>query len=76
MTTPSLTYQQQLSPVLLVGARADLTWREMDTTIRGNQVQEDYLAFMGVDLTQNSLLKVGGGYSLATLSAPGVAEHF
>ena len=74
VTTPSLTYQQQLSPVLLVGARGGWTWREFDATVRGNQFQEDYLAFMGADLTEDSVFKAGCGYSLASLSNPGAGE--
>jgi len=75
VTTPSLTYQQQLSPVLLVGTRADWTWREFDANIRGNQFQEDYTVFMGADLTENTVLRAGGGYSLATLTNAGAAEQ-
>ena len=75
VNSPSLIYQQQLSPVTLVGARGDWSWHSFDTAVRGNQAQQDYTGFMGLDLTEDSQLRAGGGYSLATLSNPGASEQ-
>ena len=75
VNAPSLIYQHQISPVCLVGARGDWTWRSFDTSIRGNQFQQDYTGFTGIDLSDDSKLRAGGGYSLATLSSPGSAEQ-
>lgn len=75
VTKHSLVYQQQLNPVTLVGARADYTWRVFDEAYRGNQFQQDYLAFLGADLTENTTLKLGGGVSDAELTDPGLFEQ-
>lgn len=75
VTKQSLAYQQQINPVLLMGARGDWTWRTFDKDLRGNQFQQDYLGFMGAELTPNTTLQAGGGYSTATLSDPGTFEQ-
>ena len=75
VTKHSLIYQNQLNPVLMVGARADFIFREFDEVLRGNQFQQDYLGFMGADLTENTTLNFGGGYSTATLEDPGPFEQ-
>jgi hypothetical protein len=74
-TRQSLLYQNQLNPVLLVGARADFIWREFDESLRGDQFQHEYLGFMGADLSENTTLSLGAGYSTAELEDPGPFEQ-
>jgi hypothetical protein len=75
VTKHSLIYQNQLTPVLMVGARGDFIWRVFEETLRGNQFQQDYLGFLGADLSENTTLSVGGGYSMASLDDPGPFEQ-
>ncbi len=75
VTRHSLVYQNQVNPVFMVGARADFTWREFDESLRGNQFQQDYLGFIGADLSENTTLNLGGGYSSASLVDPGPYEQ-
>ncbi len=75
VTKQSLIYQQQINPVLMAGARADFIWREFDEAYRGNQFQQDYLGFLGADLTENTFFQAGAGYSVASLSDPGPFEE-
>ncbi len=69
----SLAYQQQLNPVAAGGGRADYTWRDY-TEGRGFQRQQDYLGFLSLDLTENTLIKTSMGYSMAELSDAGTNE--
>jgi hypothetical protein len=69
----SLAYQQQLNPVAAGGARADYTWRDYQGR-RGLQRQQDYLGFLSVDLTENTLVRTSLGYSMAELSDAGANE--
>lgn len=85
VTKQSLIYENQLNPVLMVGARADYTWRQFDAASnndptqgdyrRSDQFQQDYSGFMGADLTENTTLSLGGGYSMAELNNPGTYEQ-
>ncbi len=62
-----LAYQQQLNPVTTGGARANYIWRLYDEG-RGDQFQQDYSAFLGMDLTENTTLRTALGYSMLELS--------
>jgi hypothetical protein len=69
----SLAYQQQLNPVTAGGGRADYTWRDYAEG-RGFQRQQDYLGFLSIDLTEDTLIKTSLGYSMAELSDAGTYE--
>jgi hypothetical protein len=69
----SLAYQQQLNPVVAAGARADYIWRDYAEG-RGSQRQQDYLGFLSMDVTENTLIKTSLGYSMADLSDAGGNE--
>jgi hypothetical protein len=69
----SLAYQQQLNPLAMVGARADCTWRDY-LKERGDQFQQDYSAFTGLQLTEASTLNLSLGYSRAELTDAGAYE--
>ena len=73
-TKHSLVYQQQINPVLMAGARAELIWRTFDKAYRGSQFQQDYLGFLGADLSDDTTLEAGGGHSSARLTDAGAYE--
>jgi hypothetical protein len=69
----TLDYQQQLNPVTLGGLRADWFWRDYKKD-RGSQFQQDYISYLGADLTENTTARASLGYSLATLDSAGLYE--
>lgn len=66
-------YRQQLNPLTAAGVRADHYWRDYQGG-RGKQFQQDYLAYMTSDLTENSTLSGGIGYSMAEMTGAGAYE--
>jgi len=62
-----LDYRQQLSPLTAAGIRIDQYWRDY-LNARGSQFQQDFLAYMNSDVTEDSVISAGLGYSIAQLS--------
>ena len=69
-----LDYRQQISPLTAVGLRADYYWRDY-LEQRGSQFQQDYLAYLNTDLTEDTSLNLSLGYSLAELSSAGGSAY-
>lgn len=68
-----LEYRQQINPLTAVGARADYYWRDyLDK--RGSQFQQDYVAFMDSDVTEDSTINASLGYSMAQMNSAGLYE--
>lgn len=66
-------YRQQVNPLTAVGVRADYTWRDyLDQ--RGSQFQQDYLAYMTSDITEDSTINASLGYSMGRLESAGLYE--
>ena len=63
-----LAYQKQINPVAVGGGRANGIWRLYDAG-RGDQFQQDYSAFLGADLSEDTSLQLALGYSMAELTA-------
>jgi len=61
-----LEYRQQINPLTAVGARADYYWRDY-LQKRGSQFQQDYVAFMNSDLTEDTVINASLGYSMGEL---------
>jgi hypothetical protein len=68
-----LEYRQQINPLTAVGARADYYWRDY-LDARGSQFQQDYVAFMDSDITEDSTFNVSLGYSMGELESAGLYE--
>lgn len=62
-----LDYRQRLNPLTTAGVRADYYWRDY-LEQRGSQFQQDYIAYLSTDLTEDTSLNLSLGYSMAELS--------
>jgi len=69
----SLEYRQKLNHTTAAGGLADFTWREYDQN-RGSQDQQDYVAFVDSDVTEDSSINASLGYSMVQLSGAGTYE--
>lgn len=61
-------YRQQINSLTAAGLRSDYYWRDY-LDARGAQFQQDYLAYMTSDLTENTSMNLSLGYSMAELSS-------
>jgi hypothetical protein len=70
-------YQQQVTPAVLAGVRADLTQRLFtgDTIKRGDQFQQEYSGYTGIQATDYSVVRGSLGYSRTALRDPGPFEE-
>ena len=66
-------YRQQLSSLTAAGVRVDQYWRTYEET-RGKQFQQDFLGYVSSDVTENSVISAGLGYSIAELTQAGSYE--
>lgn len=60
-------YRQQLNALTAAGLRADHFWRDYGSD-RGKQFQQDYLAYINSDVTEDSTISAGIGYSMGELT--------
>ncbi len=67
-------YTEQVTPLVQAGGMANFTWRDYLRTARGDQFQQDYLGFLGLQLTERSAFRGGAGHSSVTLTHPGAYE--
>jgi len=66
-------YRQQVNPLTAAGIRSDTYWRDYLAS-RGKQFQEDVMVYMNSDVTDNSSISAGLGYSMGSLTQGGSYE--
>ena len=66
-------YRQQINPLTSAGIRSDTYWRDYLQS-RGKQFQQDILGYVNSDVTDDSTISAGLGYSMATLTQGGAYE--
>jgi len=68
-----MDYRQQVNPLTAAGVRGDTYWRDYLVS-RGKQFQQDVMVYMNSELTEDSTISAGLGYSYGELTQGGGFE--